>query len=111
MGTPARLYLCMPNSETAEGGHPTYEDVTSKMSKVAKMSKMLGTDARLHVVCRGFKDGQERPSYGRRHGVSDIEDAAGWGASKEHRDPFYGGCRTRMIHQPLGASPRLEPFP
>ena len=50
-------------------------------------------------------------------GVNDIEDvedgkdAAGWGASKGHRDPFYGGCRTRMIHQPLGASPRLEPFP
>ena len=66
MGTPARLYSCMSHSETAEGGHPTDEDLRSKMSKVAKMSKMLGTAARLHVVCLGFKDGQECPSYGRR---------------------------------------------
>ena len=50
----------MPNSETAEGGHPTDEDI------VSKMSKMLGTAARLHEVCLGFRDGQECPSYGRR---------------------------------------------
>ena len=37
------------------------------------LRRRMGTPARLYLVCPGFKDGQECPSYGRRRSVSEIE--------------------------------------
>ena len=41
------------------------------------LRRRMGTPARLYLMCLGFKDGQECPSYGRRQSVSEIKDVEG----------------------------------